>query len=175
MLRKMTQKFRNYKSCKFNINLIILHINSQEENLVCWSQLQSCLQGVRAQVRILAAVAFFFNFSLFHDWLNQPTVFSVEPQFIQFSHNSLIPNSLGLKNLISIRFPVFPVGLSGPVWVNFFLFHDRLNQPMVRLVFSVETRFIWFSHNSLIPNSLGLKNLISIRFPFFPVGPSGPV
>ena len=178
MLRKMTQKFRNYKSCKFNINLIILHISSQEENLVRWSQLQSCLQGVRAQVRILAAVAFFFNFSLFHDRLNQLTVrsvFSVEPRFIRFSHNSLIPNSLGLKNLISIRFSVFPVGLSGPVWVNFFLFHDRLNQPMVRLVFSVETRFIRFSHNSLIPNSLGLKNLISIWFPVFPVGPSGPV
>ena len=70
MLRKMTLEFRNYKSCKFNINLIILHISSQEEHLVRWSWFQSrCLQGERAQVRILVAV-FFFNFSLFHDQLN---------------------------------------------------------------------------------------------------------
>ena len=52
MLRKMTQKFRNYKSSKFNINLIILHISFEEEQLVCWSWFQSCLQGVRAQVQI---------------------------------------------------------------------------------------------------------------------------
>ena len=120
MFRKMTQKFRNYKSCKFNINLIILHISSQEEHLVRWSQLQSYLQGVRAQVRILGA-AFFFNFSLFHDQLNQPIVrpvFSIEPRFVRFSHNSLIHGSLGLKNRISVWFLVFPVGLPGPVRVS---------------------------------------------------------
>ena len=90
MLRKMSQKFRNYKSCKFNINLIILHISPQEKHLVRWSWLQSwCLQGERAQVRILAAT-FFFNFSLFHDRFNQPMiqpVFWVEPWFVQFSQN----------------------------------------------------------------------------------------
>ena len=90
MLRKMSQKFKNYKSCKFNINLIILHISSQEKHLVHWSWLQSwCLQGERAQVRILAAT-FFFNFSLFHDWFNRPMIqpiFWVEPWFVQFSQN----------------------------------------------------------------------------------------
>ena len=107
-----------------------MHISSQEEHLVPpqkkkellvrWSWLQSCLQGVRAQIWILAA-AFFFNFSLFHDQLNQPIVrpvFSIEPRFVRFSHNSLIHGSLGLKNRISVWFLVFPVGLPGPVRVS---------------------------------------------------------
>ena len=63
-------------------------------------------------------VAFFFNFFPFHDRLNWPTVcpiFPVEPWFVRFSQNSCIPGFLCLKNRILVRFPVFPVGPSGPV------------------------------------------------------------
>ena len=63
-------------------------------------------------------VAFFFNFFPFHDRLNWPTVcsiFLVEPWFVRFSQNSCIPGFLCLKNRILVRFPVFPVGPSGPV------------------------------------------------------------
>ena len=62
-----------------------------------------------------------------------------------------------------LRNPIFP------------LLHDRLNRPTVRPVFSVEPWFVRFSHNSLIPGSIGLKNRISVQFSVFPVGPSGPV
>ena len=120
MLRKMTQKFRNYKSCKFNINLIILHNSSQEEHLVCWSWLQSwCLQGERAQVRILAAT-FFFNFSLFHDRFNQPMiqpVFWVEPWFVQFSQNHVYLVLIVKKHQIYYWFTINPVGLASSVRV----------------------------------------------------------
>ena len=53
--------------------------------------------------------------------------------------------------------------------------NDRLNWPMVRLVFPVEPRFVRFSQNSCILNSLCLKNRILVRFSVFPVGPPGPV
>ena len=46
--------FRNYKSCKSNINLIILNISSLEAHLVCWSWLQSwCLLREWSQVQRL--------------------------------------------------------------------------------------------------------------------------
>ena len=84
------------------------------------STVQNWLPCMRVQVQILAT-AFFFNFPLFHDPLNRPTVhpvFPIEPQFIWFSHNSLIPGFLGLKNWISVQFPVFLVGPSDPVQVS---------------------------------------------------------
>ena len=65
--------------------------------------------------------------------------------------------------LFSVRYaftdrnPIFP------------LFHDQLNRPTVRPVFSVEPRFVQFSHNSLIPDSIGLRNRISVRFLVFPI------
>ena len=65
--------------------------------------------------------AFFFNFSLFHDRLNRPTVrpvFPVEPWFVQFSQNSCISGFLYLKKWILVRFQVFLVGPSGPVRIS---------------------------------------------------------
>ena len=64
---------------------------------------------------------FFFNFSLFHDRLNRPTVrpvFPVEPWFFRFSQNSCISGFLYLKKWILVRFQVFLVEPSDPVRIS---------------------------------------------------------
>lgn len=48
----MIWKFSKYKSCKSNINLVILHIGSQGAYLVCWSWCQPWSSiGERSQVQ----------------------------------------------------------------------------------------------------------------------------
>ena len=74
---------------------------------------------------------------------------------------------------------IFPV-MAGTIqyvafFFNFFPFHDRLNWPTVCPIFPVEPWFVRFSQNSCIPGFLCLKNWILVRFPVFPVEPSGPV